>query len=385
MRTLQHKLIKWCTLTVLFLATSLQLAQPVNAHATEPSVVDLTITDTQVELSITTLLEPWILGLNLDQVTELGGDFSLASIMYNNLRTDTIAAVQARFREEWPRIASKMTLTANGQPIEMALTNIETTDDPDPFLPRWSVIQVAAPLPQVDAKIIFGADANLGQIVVRQLGKSEGAFAGILPIGETTPELTGENYGKSLFWQSLTRFVISGFEHIIPKGVDHILFVLGLFFYALKWRPLLWQVSAFTLAHTITLALASLQLVNLPGSIVEPLIAASIVYVGVENIFGRSEFSRWRVALVFAFGLLHGLGFASVLADVGFDTGQFIVGLIGFNIGVEIGQLAVILVAYLLVGHWFGQRKWYRAWVANPASIAIAMVGLYWTIERVFF
>jgi hypothetical protein len=123
--------------------------------------------------------------------------------------------------------------------------------------------------------------------------------------------------------------------------------------------------------------------VAVPAEIVEPLIAASIVYVAVENIFG-GRIGALRVAVVFGFGLLHGLGFASVLGDVGLQDSRFVVGLIGFNIGVELGQLAVIAVAFVLLGLPFGKKDWYRSYIAIPASCAIAAVGAWWTFERVF-
>ena len=161
------------------------------------------------------------------------------------------------------------------------------------------------------------------------------------------------------------------------------LLVLGLFFFSIKMRPLLIQVSAFTLAHTITLALATLGIVSISGNIVEPLIALSIVYVAVENIL-TPNLTRWRPFVIFGFGLLHGLGFASVLSEFGLEPGHFIASLIAFNIGVEVGQLAVILVAFLAVGLWFGKRDWYRSRIAIPASVVIALVGAYWSFERVF-
>ena len=194
-------------------------------------------------------------------------------------------------------------------------------------------------------------------------------------------------------------YIPVGFDHILPKGLDHILFVLGLFFLSTRWGPLLWQVSAFTLAHTVTLALGALGLVNIPGSIVEPLIAASIVYVAVENLFMRG-LSKWRPAIIFGFGLLHGLGFASVLGEFGLPEDQFIPALIGFNVGVELGQLTVITIAALvLMGcAWLARRSdlseaeapvgnypvMFRA-VSIPGSLLIAIVGAYWCVERVFF
>ena len=138
-----------------------------------------------------------------------------------------------------------------------------------------------------------------------------------------------------------------GFTHILPKGTDHILFVLGIFLLSIRLKPVLLQVTAFTVAHTISLALTIYGVVSLSPRIVEPLIALSIVYVAVENIVHPS-LSPWRVALVFAFGLLHGMGFAGVLSRLGLPRSEFLTALLCFNVGVELGQLAVIGAAFLL-------------------------------------
>jgi hypothetical protein len=180
-------------------------------------------------------------------------------------------------------------------------------------------------------------------------------------------------------WQHLRL----GFTHIVPKGLDHILFVLGLFLLNVRWRALMLQISAFTLAHSITLGLTMYGIVSLPAKLVEPLIAVSIVYVAVENLL-TSELKPWRVALVFSFGLLHGMGFAGVLRDIGLPRPQFLTALVAFNAGVEAGQLTVIAIAFALVAYWRSDRHLYRRAVVWPASIAISAVGSFWTLQRVF-
>ena len=172
-----------------------------------------------------------------------------------------------------------------------------------------------------------------------------------------------------------------GFLHIVPRGLDHILFVVGLFLLGTGTRPLLWQVSAFTVAHATTLSLAVFEVVALPARVVEPLIALSIVYVAVENIL-TDRLTPWRPAVVFGFGLLHGLGFAGVLGQLGLPEEERLVGLVSFNIGIELGQLLVIGVALALVG-WCRHRPWYRARVTVPVSLAIAGVGLFWAAARI--
>jgi hypothetical protein len=178
------------------------------------------------------------------------------------------------------------------------------------------------------------------------------------------------------------QYLVLGYTHILPKGSDHILFVLGIFLLSTRLKPVLLQVTAFTVAHTITLALTIYGLVSLRPAIVEPLIALSIVYVAVENI-ATSELKPWRVALVFGFGLLHGMGFAGVLSQLGLPRSEFLTGLLCFNAGVELGQLTVILAAFLLIGLPFRNKPWYRRRVVVPLSIAIAGVGLFWAVQRV--
>ena len=171
-----------------------------------------------------------------------------------------------------------------------------------------------------------------------------------------------------------------GFVHIVPHGLDHILFVLGLFLLGTRTRPLVWQVSAFTVAHAATLSLAVFEIVALPARVVEPLIALSIVYVAVENVL-TARLTPWRPAVVFGFGLLHGLGFAGVLGQLGLPEQERLLGVLSFNVGIELGQLLVIAVALASVG-WWRRRPWYRARITVPLSVAIAGVGLFWAVER---
>lgn len=178
-------------------------------------------------------------------------------------------------------------------------------------------------------------------------------------------------------------WVAVGVQHIVPLGLDHMLFILGLFFLAGGWRVLLLQVTAFTIAHSITLGLSMYGYVQVPAEIIEPLIALSIVYVALDNLFSTS-LARFRLAIVCLFGLLHGMGFASVLADIGLPDEQFLLALAMFNIGVEIGQISVLLAAFLVVG-WFRRQTWYESLIAHPATVAIAGTGAYWFLKRVAF
>ena len=173
-----------------------------------------------------------------------------------------------------------------------------------------------------------------------------------------------------------------GFLHILPLGLDHILFILGIFLLQPRLKTIFWQVTAFTVAHSLTLGLAIYGYIKPVSSVVEPIIALSIVFVAIENIM-TSDLKWWRVIIIFLFGLIHGCGFAGVLMETGLPQNNYLLALLSFNVGVEVGQLSVILIAYYLFGKWFMHKSWYRNRVTIPISVCIALVAFYWTFERI--
>jgi hypothetical protein len=175
-----------------------------------------------------------------------------------------------------------------------------------------------------------------------------------------------------------------GFQHIIPQGFDHILFVAGLCLLSTKIKTILWQATAFTVAHSITLALSMKNIIVAPPAIVEPIIALSILFVAIENLI-LSELKPWRIVIVFLFGLIHGMGFASSLNEIGLPPNKFYTSILSFNIGVELGQIAIITAMFLLIIIPMRQRIDYRKVIVYPLSIVIALVAAYWTVERVFY
>ena len=173
-----------------------------------------------------------------------------------------------------------------------------------------------------------------------------------------------------------------GTKHIIPDGVDHILFITALCLINTNWKTILLQATAFTVAHSITLALSMKNMITLPGNIVEPIISLSIAFVAIENIL-ITRLKPWRIFVVFAFGLIHGLGFASALNETGLPRNKFYTSILSFNAGVEIGQIAVIAAVFILLILPFGHKSWYRKFIVYPLSILIAGIALYWTVQRV--
>ena len=173
-----------------------------------------------------------------------------------------------------------------------------------------------------------------------------------------------------------------GFTHVIPLGFDHILFILTIFFLNSNIKSVIIQCSVFTLAHSFTLGLTAAGYIAPNAAIVEPLIALSILFTAIENIV-HQKINGWRLLVIFLFGLIHGMGFASALKEIGIPRAHFFSALLFFNLGVEAGQVTVILCAYFSIAIWLKDKPWYRTRIVYPISSAIACVALYWTIERI--
>ena len=191
--------------------------------------------------------------------------------------------------------------------------------------------------------------------------------------------------GAASLGQVFVQYLRLGFEHIIT-GYDHITFVLGVILWGRRLKPLVIVVTAFTVGHSITLSLAALDIASMPPNIVEPLIAASIVYVGIENFFTRNTARRWR--LTGLFGLIHGFGFAGALRAFGLPSDAVVPALAAFNLGVEIGQLAVVLTAVpalRLADRLFQNTE--KGYVRRPevvyvCSTVVLALGAYWLVDR---
>ena len=417
------------------------LASAVRAHEVLPSIADMERDGDRLVFDVRLNLESFVAGIDQAEVTDTNE--AAEADTYDALRALDPAALAAEFRAFWPAMAEGIDIRAGDARLDPVLEDVTVQPEEDIEVPRTSELQFSVTLPEGAETASVGWDRSFGTLVLRQMGV-EAPYDGYLEPGDRTPEIALGGGSQAGGWATFFNYIPVGVDHIVPLGLDHILFVLGLFFLSTRLAPLLWQISAFTLAHTITLALAALGYVSVPASIVEPLIALSIVYVAVENLF-TSGLNPWRPVIVFGFGLLHGLGFASVLAEFGLPESSFIPALIGFNVGVELGQLMVIAVAFICTWRAVENARtgdaepWvaaaylvatvavmslvvpvtatmpemagdllpliamvsillgfcaaacvlprfdgYREIVAMPASILIAVVALYWSIERVF-
>lgn len=302
---------------------------------------------------------------------------------YNRLRALPPEQLKQEFEAFRDKLINGTHVMLDGKPAPLNIVLVDFQPVGDLSVARRTPVVLEGTMPPGTKTFTFQWDPAFGKISIRTMGiRARTMHLEVVERGQQSQPLVIDNLKARTVTDMVIDFVKIGFTHILPKGTDHILFVVGIFLLSTKLKPILTQVTSFTVAHTLTLGLGTLGYVNLPTNIVEPLIAASIVYVAVENIL-RPTLSPWRPVVVFCFGLLHGLGFAGILKEFGIPEGDFLAGLLSFNIGVELGQLTVIAICYLLVGIWFGNKPWYRRRIVIPGSLVIAAIGAFWFVQRV--
>ncbi len=362
------------------------LALPVSADVVKPALIEINADSSgELRVEIRASVEALLTGINARYKNT---QESPRAAQYDALRKLTPRQLKQKFERFESELLGALWLRAGQRDITLSIESL--TIPPPGYLqvPRISELVLRARLPADATELQLYYPAAFGESAIRlkQIDQSAqqwhwSEWQWIRNDQPSEPFSLTEVFSRPAWHQSLREYIGHGFAHIVPRGADHLLFILGLFFFSPRLRPLFWQVTMFTLAHSLTLGLSMLDIIHLPARVVEPLIALSIVWIAVENIF-QPKLSRARLAVVFVFGLLHGLGFARMLADFDLPAHSFIATLVGFNIGVEIAQLAVLLLAYLLLARCFSAKAWYRQGIVIPASLGIAATGLFWAVER---
>jgi len=346
------------------------------AHEIRPAIVTVTFkTDGRYLIDISVNMEAVLAGVS---PTHADTNESPNARSYDELRALSSQKLQARIQEYLKSYLAGITIEFDGVRDYPVLNSLEVPEAGDLQRARLSMLHLAGKIPSETHEFRWAYAAEFGTSVLRmQREGAEGTVASWLKEGAKS-ELYSLSTGAKTVARAdvIQQYTVLGFTHILPKGLDHILFVVGLFLLSVKWKPLWVQVTSFTVAHTITLGLSIYGIISLPPALVEPLISASIVYIAVENMI-TTELKPWRTLVVFGFGLLHGLGFAGVLAEIGLPRSEFLTALLTFNLGVELGQLAVITGAYFLIGFWWKDKSWYHARVVRPLSMTIAAIGFY--------
>ena len=359
------------------------------ADVVKPALVEISVnTNGTYRIEVRASIEALLTGINAryrnTQDAPNAGE-------YDEYRIMQAADLAAAFKPFEAVFTRQVKLTFDKEQVPLTITRVEIPEPGYPKVPRISVIYLEGEVERSVASITWYYPARFGDnaVRVRQIDEDNekwhwSEWQWLRKDEHSTPFSLTEVFTRSPVATVIKTYIVLGFEHILPRGLDHILFILGIFLLSVHLRPLLWQVTMFTVAHTLTLGLSMTGMINLPASIVEPLIALSIAYIGIENMTAH-VLHKSRLVIVFCFGLLHGMGFASVLSDFGMPADAFLTALISFNVGVELGQVTIILLAFLAIGLWFRDKSWYRRVIEIPLSLAIAVTGLYWTWDRIVF
>ncbi len=262
-----------------------------------------------------------------------------------------------------------------GQPLKIDNFQLEPIPSRQEIQAKWQMKGIGLAF---SAKVKLFPDNNLHKTFLDVYKKDTLEQQLIFDAQKTEISITTK---QQPIWEVLWTFFLEGIRHIYI-GPDHILFIVSLMLLGGTLLQLLKIVSAFTLAHSVTLALATLRIVDLPAEVVEPIIAASIVFVGVHSLLSQNK-TDLRIVFAFGFGLIHGFGFASVLSELELPQQALAWALLAFNFGVEFGQMCIVLLVAPLLALLRRRSPQQAVWVVRLASLGVIVMGAYWFIERV--
>jgi len=331
----------YCSFIFFFLSlTALFYPLLASADVVKPALVEISVkTEGVYQVEIRASIEALLTGINGRYKNTKEAPNAQE---YDELRVLSPDKLRQAFIPFEKDFLQEIHLLIDGQQSTSRITKVSIPEPGYVKVPRISLIIIEGEIDTSAQSLSWYYPARFGDnaVRVRQVDEANekwhwSSWQWLKNDESSQPFSLTEVFTQQTAFEVLSVYVVSGFEHILPKGLDHILFILGIFLLSSHLRPLIWQVTMFTIAHTITLGLSMNGVIELPANIVEPLIALSIAFIGIENIVS-SKLQKSRLFIVFAFGLLHGMGFASVLSDFGLPENDFALALISFNIGVEI-------------------------------------------------
>ena len=373
---IQKKII--CFITFVFL----NFFNYVSAHEIKPTVVEFSKIENQINLVLIFNAEAFLANVDASIYKETKN--SSKSKIYDELRLLSKEMLKERIFKSKDQITNSIFVKTSEKPLKLKVVEIDVLDENNIEKVRFTKIYFKTYNQIIETPIKFSTKKIFGPLIFKNFSNinkdtQKPQLQWLKPGNQTSQiEILEE---KNNFPNLLISGVWNGIIHIIPYGFDHILFILGLFFFSHKLKTLLIQVTTFTIAHSTTLILGGLGYVTISVVIVEAIIAASIIWIGFENLF-RKNMNISRIGVIFCFGLLHGLGFASMFKLIGLEGTDYYLNLLSFNVGIELGQILVLLPLVILIPL-FNRIKLYRILIAIPASIIIALFGVDTFINRV--
>ncbi len=367
----------------LFALLLILISAIVQADVVKPALVEISIiNDKTIEIEIDLSLEAAMTGIGTKYKKTTNAP---NSEKYDDLRALKPQQLRQRFKDFESEFLNSLTFKVNDQVQKLTLSKAKIDIIGYKKRPRKTILTYRIEADEWPETLAWQYAEVYGDSALRWqvYNKDEYNWSSWQWLRDGAPSSVIDlSHPKPVnIYQRFKQFVSIGFDHVIPLGWDHILFIVGMALSSLLWRRLLLLVTSFTLAHSLTLGLAMVGVVEISARIVEPLIAFSIAYVAIENLLTHQSIRR-KTLVVFIFGLIHGLGFATMLKSFEMAPDSFAITLIGFNVGVELAQIVIVfgVVAGLLALR--SLKLNYRQLAVVPASILIALIGFWWGVER---
>ena len=352
------------------------------AHEIKPAIVEFNKVKNQINIVLKFNAEAFLANIDASDYKETI-NFS-NSIKYSELRLLPREILKEKVFESRDQIINSIFIKTSKKQLNLKLVEINVLEEKNIEKVRFTKVYLKTEIKFIETPITFSAKKIFGPLIFKNFSNidknTDKPQSQWLKPGDQT-----SNLGILQVKNNTTNFSIlgiwNGILQIILYGFDHILFIIGLFFFSHKLKPLLIQVTTFTIAHSITLIFGGLGYITISPLIIEVIIAASIIWIGFENLF-RKKIKVSRLGVIFTFGLIHGLGFASMFKPKGLEGTDYYLNLLGFNIGIELGLLITLLPLIILIPL-FNRLSWYRILIAMPASIIIALFGVEMFIDRI--
>ena len=366
----------------LFTFIFLNFFNHLSAHEIKPAIVEFNKVKNQINIVLKFNAEAFLANIDASDYKETI-NFS-NSIKYSELRLLPREILKEKVFESRDQIINSIFIKTSKKQLNLKLVEIDVLEEKNIEKVRFTKVYLKTEIKFIETPITFSAKKIFGPLIFKNFSNidknTDKPQSQWLKPGDQT-----SNLGILQVKNNTTNFSIlgiwNGILQIILYGFDHILFILGLFFFSHKLKPLLIQVTTFTIAHSITLIFGGLGYITISPHIIEVIIAASIIWIGFENLF-RKKMKVSRIGVIFTFGLIHGLGFASMFKLKELEGTDFYLNLLSFNIGIELGQLITLLPLIILIPL-FNRLSWYRILIAMPASIIIALFGVEMFIDRI--
>jgi len=367
-----------CLFTFVFLNFFYNLS----AHEIKPAIVEFNKVKNQINIVLKFNAEAFLANIDASDYKETI-NFS-NSIKYSELRLLPREILKEKVFESRDQIINSIFIKTSKKQLNLKLVEINVLEEKNIEKVRFTKVYLKTEIKFIETPITFSAKKIFGPLIFKNFSNidkdTDKPQSQWLKPGNQTSNLrilqvknNTTNFSILGIWNGILQIILYGF--------DHILFILGLFFFSHKLKPLLIQVTTFTIAHSITLIFGGLGYITISPLIIEVIIAASIIWIGFENLF-RKKMKVSRLGVIFTFGLIHGLGFASMFKPKGLEGTDYYLNLLSFNIGIELGLLITLLPLIILIPL-FNRLSWYRILIAMPASIIIALFGVEMFIDRI--